>query len=85
MLTNSIGFDIVSTVVRICASGSAVEHLLAKEGVAGSIPVSRLNKKRHLIDVFFIVSSPLLDSKFNLLLLRFTLVVICFLKSNPLL
>ena len=24
-----------------CASGSAVEHLLAKEGVAGSIPVSR--------------------------------------------
>ncbi len=25
-----------------CASGSVVEHLLAKEGVAGSIPVSRL-------------------------------------------
>ncbi len=25
----------------VCASGSAVEHLLAKEGVAGSIPVSR--------------------------------------------
>ena len=25
----------------ICASGSVVEHLLAKEGVAGSIPVSR--------------------------------------------
>ena len=25
----------------ICASGSAVEHLLAKERVAGSIPVSR--------------------------------------------
>ena len=25
----------------LCASGSAVEHLLAKEGVAGSIPVSR--------------------------------------------
>ena len=24
-----------------CASGSAVEHLLAKEGAAGSIPVSR--------------------------------------------
>ena len=24
-----------------CASGSVVEHLLAKEGVAGSIPVSR--------------------------------------------
>ena len=29
------------TLYRICASGSAVEHLLAKEGVAGSIPVSR--------------------------------------------
>ena len=27
--------------VSVCASGSAVEHLLAKEGVAGSIPVSR--------------------------------------------
>ena len=26
---------------HLCASGSAVEHLLAKEGVAGSIPVSR--------------------------------------------
>ena len=32
---------------NICASGSAVEHLLAKEGVAGSIPVSRfLRQKR---------------------------------------
>ena len=29
---------------RICASGSVVEHLLAKEGVAGSIPVSRYKK-----------------------------------------
>ena len=46
MLTNSIGFGIVSTVVRICASGSAVEHLLAKEGVAGSIPVSRLEQEK---------------------------------------
>ena len=26
---------------KICASGSVVVHLLAKEGVAGSIPVSR--------------------------------------------
>ena len=26
---------------RICGSGSVVEHLLAKEKVAGSIPVSR--------------------------------------------
>ncbi len=52
MLTNSIGFGIVSTVVRICASGSAVEHLLAKEGVAGSIPVSRSERKRTIsIDI----------------------------------
>ena len=34
--------------VTTCASGSAVEHLLAKEGVAGSIPVSRSSHvKRH--------------------------------------
>ena len=32
----------------ICASGSAVEHLLAKEGVAGSIPVSRSHEKMDL-------------------------------------
>ena len=31
-----------------CASGSAVEHLLAKEGVAGSIPVSRSKVPRVL-------------------------------------
>ena len=39
-----------------CASGSAVEHLLAKEGVAGSIPVSRSwNKEReHPMDVPFL-------------------------------
>ena len=30
---------------EICASGSVVEHLLAKEGVAGSIPVSRSIEK----------------------------------------
>ena len=30
--------------IELCASGSAVEHLLAKEGVAGSIPVSRSEK-----------------------------------------
>ena len=34
-------FGILIPVVKTCASGSAVEHLLAKEGVAGSIPVSR--------------------------------------------
>ena len=36
----------VRTNKHTCASGSAVEHLLAKEGVAGSIPVSRLEKRR---------------------------------------
>ena len=30
----------------ICASGSVVEHLLAKEGVAGSIPVSRSQENK---------------------------------------
>ena len=28
-----------------------MEHLLAKEGVAGSIPVSRLKKERYLIGI----------------------------------
>ena len=38
----------------VCASGSAVEHLLAKEGVAGSIPVSRsLLVSRQQCRVFF--------------------------------
>lgn len=37
----------------LCASGSAVEHLLAKEGVAGSIPVSR-SCKTFSKKVFFI-------------------------------
>ena len=38
-----------------CASGSVVEHLLAKEGVAGSIPVSRFfnAKKQHPKRVLF--------------------------------
>lgn len=39
-----------------CASGSVVEHLLAKEGVAGSIPVSRFffcNKKGTLTGALF--------------------------------
>ena len=41
-----------------CASGSAVEHLLAKEGVAGSIPVSRSQKtieryRKVPLDLFF--------------------------------
>ena len=45
MLTICDVFDIVLFVVKTCASGSAVEHLLAKEGVAGSIPVSRSHEK----------------------------------------
>ena len=47
-MTDTTSYDNISIVVRQtnhnngkCASGSAVEHLLAKEGVAGSIPVSR--------------------------------------------
>ncbi len=34
-----------------CASGSAVEHHLAKVGVAGSIPVSRSREGSGLSDV----------------------------------
>ena len=37
------------------ASGSAVEHLLAKEGVAGSIPVSRFFHAKVYALAFFIV------------------------------
>ena len=44
-------FGILIPVVKTCASGSAVEHLLAKEGVAGSIPVSRLKKERYQIGI----------------------------------
>ena len=36
-----ITYILLSAGQQICASGSAVEHLLAKERVAGSIPVSR--------------------------------------------
>ena len=39
----------------ICASGSAVEHLLTKEGVAGSIPVSRFNKKGYPVGYPFLL------------------------------
>ena len=38
------------------ASGSVVEHLLAKEGVAGSIPVSRFYFfKRYPMDTSFVI------------------------------
>ena len=43
-LTKALSYSKLSLVLSgqvKCASGSAVEHLLAKEGVAGSIPVSR--------------------------------------------
>ena len=36
--------------IKTCASGSVVEHLLAKEGVAGSIPVSRSSVKNRIFD-----------------------------------
>lgn len=43
MLTKTKGYSIIflACETQQCASGSVVEHLLAKEGVAGSIPVSR--------------------------------------------
>lgn len=31
---------------RICGCGSVVEHLLAKENVVGSNPITRLNQKK---------------------------------------
>ena len=46
----------------MCASGSAVEHLLAKEGVAGSIPVSR-SKKRILSWESFFVAEIIINSE----------------------
>ena len=53
LLTTLFSYSILLFVRRknilICASGSAVEHLLAKEGVAGSIPVSRSEKKAYRI------------------------------------
>ena len=36
-------------VYRKCVSGSVVEHLLAKEGVAGSTPVSRSKKESPIL------------------------------------
>ena len=40
-----------------------MEHLLAKEGVAGSIPVSRLKKERYQIGIVLFFSSVGLGSK----------------------
>ncbi len=52
-LTKPFPYNIIFFVLKkICASGSAVEHLLAKEGVAGSIPVSRSCKKPEEIKGF---------------------------------
>ncbi len=39
--SSSLSPPIVSVEARLSGSGSVVEHLLAKEKVAGSIPVSR--------------------------------------------
>ena len=63
MLTFYLYYDIIICVVVtfllqsyiICASGSVVEHLLAKEGVAGSIPVSRSLESTILVGSFFII------------------------------
>ena len=41
--SSSLSPPIVMLEVRFSGSGSVVEHLLAKEKVAGSIPVSRSN------------------------------------------
>ena len=56
----------------ICASGSAVEHLLAKEGVAGSIPVSRSwkNKRYRKISLIFFETHPCLESSIVFVPLR---------------
>ena len=56
MLTNELNYDMMLYVSKTCASGSAVEHLLAKEGVAGSIPVSRFFFY-FLLSVFILVIS----------------------------
>ena len=39
-----------------CASGSVVEYRLAKARVAGSNPVSRLEKDDSLVIIFFLVT-----------------------------
>ncbi len=50
MLTNGYrSIMMVFVLKNKCASGSAVEHHLAKVGVAGSIPVSRSEKPNRLI------------------------------------
>ncbi len=41
--SSSLSPPIMQKEFRSCGSGSVVEHLLAKEKVAGSIPVSRSN------------------------------------------
>ena len=41
----------IHLVANQCGNSSVVEHLLAKEGVAGSIPVSRLKKERYQIGI----------------------------------
>ena len=70
----------------ICASGSVVEHLLAKEGVAGSIPVSRSQENKTGYPngypvLFFFESNPGLEGS-NLL--RFASVIAKPRSTGPL-
>ena len=75
------------THTKQCASGSVVEHLLAKEGVAGSIPVSRSSyaiKMGTLTGAhFYCISepSPGLESSISRLPPRSLL--LCFAKRCP--
>ncbi len=50
---------------EICASGSGVEYNLAKVGVAGSNPVSRLGKHRILSGAFSVFRLNSQDICFN--------------------
>ena len=84
MLTKTKGYSIIflACETQQCASGSVVEHLLAKEGAAGSIPVSRFffcKKMGTLIGIHFcckIEPNPVLEGSMSrlparsLLLLR---------------
>ena len=52
-MSESCIISLVAESDRQCASGSAVEHHLAKVGVAGSIPVSR-SEESPFGDSFFL-------------------------------
>ena len=65
LLTFRTPYSILYLVCKTCASGSAVEHLLAKEGVAGSIPVSRLKKERYQIGIVLFFRALVWARKFD--------------------